>query len=218
MDTGQNCYEVLKEQWNKRHSEWKQAPGTKTSPWTLVASIYGAHKTILILYVILSVLSSVVEFANTYIIKLALETLENQPEDLTLLEKLKSTGKLIFLLLFSQVALAIFSAQNTFIVNLLSERVKHGINGLIFDKVMKKSIQRDPVFSIGEITNMMQVDVERIASMSSYLSRMVVTPIELIAGLTWIYILVGRVVFLGIFILLISFCICYIIMKRYQIS
>ena len=168
------------------------------------------------LYVSLSIGLSIAEFANAYIMKMALDLLEGQNEDISFLEKLSSSGKLILILIFSQVGIAVFQSQNDFLMALLTQRIKHGINGLIFDKVIKKSIQRDPTFSIGEITNLTQVDAERIASLGGNFNRTIIAPLEIFSGMVWIYILTGKAAFIGLFVIFVCFYLNFNLMKKYK--
>lgn len=46
----------------------------------------------------------------------------------------------------------------------------HGINGIVFQKVMRKSMQRDTTFSLGEITNITQDDASKISNVGSFVN------------------------------------------------
>ena len=155
------------------------------------------------LYIVLSTVLSAVEFLNAKIMQMALEDLQGQDTNASFEQKLKGAGKLIFALIFTQVLSTLLRQQNEFIINVLTQRVKHGVNGLIFDKVMMKSIQRDPTFSVGEITNITQVDVETIANMGTMVNRIFIAPTQILAGIIWLWFLVGNALFLGIVFLVI---------------
>ena len=164
----------------------------------------------------MSIACSVLNLVNVQIMRMALQDLQNQPEDADLETKLKGTGKLILALLFSQIFSTVLNSQNQFIVALLTQRIKHGINGLILDKVMMKSIQRDPTFSIGEITNLTQVDVERISNMGSFVNRIFTAPFELCIGLIWLYFLIGYSMFFGVFIIIANLVLNAFLAKKYK--
>ena len=203
--------------WNKHHPVWSQAPGSKTSFWTIIQTIITAYPFMLALYTFLYIALSVIKFANAYIMKMALDLLERQKEDISFLEKLESSGKLILVLIFSQVGLALLQAQYDFIDALLCERIKHGINRLIFDKVMKKSIQRDPTFTTGEINNLTQVDTDRLAGMGRRLTKLVLYPIEIIVSMIWIYIMTGKAALAGVLVIVVCFYFNIKIMKNYKL-
>lgn len=122
---------------------------------------------------------------------MALKQLENQKPTDTMLDRLEGAGKLIFALVFTEIFLTVLKGQNYFIITLLGQRIRHGINGLVFQKVMEKSIDRDTTFSLGEITNITQVDTNKIADMGDFVNRIIIAPIEIIIGVVWIYLLVG---------------------------
>ena len=170
-----------------------------------------------ILYMILSTILSTIEFLNAKIMQMALEDLQGQEAGATFEQKLKGAGKLIFALIFTQVLSTLLRQQNEFIINLLTQRIKHGVNGLIFDKVMMKSIQRDPTFSVGEITNITQVDVERISNMGSMVNRIFIAPIQIIAGTVWLWFLVGNVLFMGLAFLIIMIFVNIEFSKEYKL-
>ena len=148
---------------------------------------------------------------------MALDQLQHQSNSTPFIEKLESTGKLIFILIFSQVGLTVLQAQNNLIIRLLTERIKHGVNGLVFAKVMKKSIQRDPTYSIGQIANLTQVDVRRVSNMSNFINRIVVAPIEIVAGLIWIYLLIGNAALFGLPVIFVSMYLNLSLAKRYKL-
>ena len=216
VDTGEYCYEAIKAQWNKRHPTWFQAPGSKTSPWGLVATVLTSYPLTFMLFACLAIALSAIGFVNAEIMKLALDQLEHQSPDNPFLTKLQSTRKLVGILLFSQVGLTVIQSQNQFILSLLTERIKHGVNGLVFYKVMRKSIQRDPTFSIGQITNLTQVDVRKLSILANFLNRMTVAPLEIIGGLIWIRYLVGNIAFLGLAIILLSMFINLRLSKKFK--
>jgi hypothetical protein len=56
-------------------------------------------------------------------------------------------------LIFSELFITVTKTQNSFMLRLLPQRIQHGVNCLIYQKVMRKSMQRDTTFSLGEITN-----------------------------------------------------------------
>lgn len=56
---------------------------------------------------------------------------------------------------------------------------------------MRKSVQRDTTFSLGEITNITQDDSGKISNISSAVNRIFIAPLEILAGGFWLYYLVG---------------------------
>lgn len=74
---------------------------------------------------------------------------------------------------------------------MLTQRIQNGVNGIIFQKVMRKSVQRDSTFSMGEITNISQDDSAKISNISGAVNRLFIAPLEIIGGAVWLYFLVG---------------------------
>lgn len=191
VDMGKNCVNKLKKNWFKRYPKGVQPAGSKTSAKGLFIAIVKTYPWYFVAYITLSILFSIVEFINAKIMNIALKTLQHQKPTDTFLQKLQGAGKLIFILIFTDIGLSILKSQNDFIITLLGQRIRHGVNGLVFQKMLQKSMNRDSTFSLGEITNITQVDTDKIAKMANYTNRMIVTPIEIIVGVIWIYFLVG---------------------------
>ena len=164
----------------------------RTYPWYFV------------LYATLSTLFSIADFLNAKILNLALKELEHMTPDLSFFQRLLSAGKLVFALMMSDLLLTVLKVQNNYILKLLTERIRHGINGLIFDKVMRKSVQRDTTFTLGEITNLTQVDTSKISNMGTTMNRFIIAPMEIIIGVVWLYSLVGLALLPGLVVILLS--------------
>lgn len=81
----------------------------------------------------------------------------------------------------------VFSCLNNYQINMTATKITNSLNSLIFDKLKKKSLERDKLFSLGEITNLSTVDSNRISNMGSSLSRILILPIEIVVGLLWMY-------------------------------
>ena len=117
-------------------------------------------------------------------------------------EKIKGAATLVFNLIISQGLGALLKQQNEFIVTLLGERIKHGLNGMILEKVTKKSIQRDPTYSMGEITTLSQVDAEKISGIGRIFTLTIISPIQILVGIIWLFFLVGPTFIIGLSILI----------------
>ena len=216
IDTGRYCYDQIHKNWVKRNPTWSQPPGTKTNAMNLIKVILLTYPRMFALYIMLSMSFSGVEFLNAQIMNLALKELETYTPETTFETKFKGAGRLVTALVFSQAMITIINCQNVFIIRLLTQRIKHGVNGLIFDKVMMKSIKRDTTFSIGEITNITQVDVERISNMGSYINRLFIAPFEIIIGHIWLYFLVGNALFFGLILMIFIVFANYVISIKYK--
>lgn len=216
IDKGETCLRNLKKNWYSRYPTGTQSPGVQTSAKGLIWVVVKTYPMYFIAYTIFSIIFSIIEFFNAKVMNLALKELKNEKSDFS--DRMKGAGKLIFALILTDIALSILKGQSSFIISLLGLRIRHGINGLVFEKVMKKSMDRDTTFSLGEITNITQVDTPKIENMANFVNRVIIAPIELIIGGFWLYSLVGfrplaaGISVMGVFLFLNTF-----ISKKYKI-
>ena len=180
----------MRNQWIKYYPTWVQPPGSKTTPWPLFKCMIKAFPKMFFLYFLLTLSITGIGFLNVKILQMAIESMETNREEEGF-EKVKNAAFLVFTLIFSQVLSAVLQQQNEFIISLLNERIKHGVNGLIFEKVGMKSIQRDPIYTMGEITNLTQVDTEKISMISSLIKEIFMSPVQTVLGVIWLFWLIG---------------------------
>ena len=168
------------------------------------------------IYAFLSVVISLTEYLNAWIMKAALTTLKEQPQDVTFIEKLQGVGKLVFALVASKLLLTIVSSNNQFHIEIASNKITNSINGLIFNKIKQKSLERDKLFSLGEITNLSQVDSNQISNIGSSLSRLIIVPIEIIIGVGWLFQMFGLALFPAMGVLFFVTTLNYYLSKLYM--
>ena len=77
--------------------------------------------------------------------------------------------------------------QSDFVQSIVGINARHGITGMIYDKALKISQSTNKRFSHGEIINFINIDVEKIKSISSNLSNAVKLPFQLIFGLGFLF-------------------------------
>ena len=192
------CYEQIRDGWDRVYPEWSQPPGVETSPWPLVKILFKSYPTIFIICTLFSFLLSVMEFFNAKIMKMGLKELEKTTPTTPFAQKLASGGKLIFALIASKIILTIIKAQNSFLVEVVTLRIRNGLNAMIYQKVLQKSLNRDTTFSIGEIVTITQTDTSRLSSMNDVLSSILVAPFETLFGLVWLAYLTGKALVVGL--------------------
>ena len=77
--------------------------------------------------------------------------------------------------------------QSDFIQAVIGINAKHGVIGMVYDKVLKTSQSTNKKFSQGEIINFINVDVEKVTNVSSYLSYLVLLPIQTVFGFWFMF-------------------------------
>ena len=211
MDRGETCYNSIREEWVKYHPNWVKDPTEETSVGPLLKSVVKAYQKPILVFFVLSLVLAVIEFLNIKIVEMALKSMEEHTEGIT---KVRSAGVLIFTLIGFQVTMCFLREQNTFLILLVQERIKHGLNGLIFEKVSKKSIKRDPTFSMGEITNLSQADVEKLCKVGDIIRALFVSPIQILVGIGWLFFLVGPMMIFNLaFLIVLVFINLFILMN-----
>ena len=148
-------YKQVAKEWDKRKPKGKDAePGARVKSLPLIMTVLSVFRYRFAIYAFLSVVISLTEYLNAWIMKAALTALKDQPDDVTFNEKLQGVGKLVFALIASKLVLTIVTSNNLFHIYIASNKITNSINGLIFNKIKKKSLERDKLFSLGEITNL----------------------------------------------------------------
>ena len=77
--------------------------------------------------------------------------------------------------------------QSDFVQSIIGINAKHGLTGIIYDKAMRISQSTNKKFSQGEIINFINVDVEKLRSITSNLSNAAKLPFQLIFGLGFLF-------------------------------
>jgi ABC-type bacteriocin/lantibiotic exporter with double-glycine peptidase domain len=128
-------------------------------------------------YFTFSISLSLISFLNVKLIQSTLQTLQDQDPEALIYEKLKGSGMLILALVFSGLFAEILNTQNGFMLNLMTQRIQYGINAIIYKKVMRKSMQRDTTFSLGDIVNITSDDSSRISKFASSINLVIIAPL-----------------------------------------
>lgn len=131
------------------------------------------------------------DFLSAYLVKASLLQISKVSSSSANQIKLEVVGRFLILLLLAKLITRILYGQFRFNFIMLVMRLSNGINSLIFAKILKKSLTRDTTFSMGDITNYTQDDNYKVSNLANYGYKLLILPSEILAGLIWIYILVG---------------------------
>ena len=99
--------------------------------------------------------------------------------------------------------------QSDFIQALVGINAKHGIIGIIYDKILKISQSTNKRFSQGEIINFINVDVEKVTNISSYLSYAAWLPFQALFGFWFLFYYFEFLLFSSIAIGIIFTLLCF---------
>ena len=217
-ESGKN-FEKLKKHWaDYTRSKDRKSMQMSAKP-TLISSVR-AFKWELIWCCFLSVIITVLDYGTTFCIYTTLGRLKDNGTESALSSK--SMRDILLFLVIGVSSTSIFSiivnCQQSYLINSIGVRIGNSLKCLIFDKVLKKSIERESMFSLGEITNLSQVDAATYDDIADYASLMVSAPLEILAGMLGLYFLMGFALVPAIGVVLLSFLVNWLISKVYKKS
>ena len=164
----------------------------------------------------LATVISILDYSTTYIIYYSMGRLKaadsyNNPKQLyidiaILLLGIGGTG----------VLSTIIVCNMTFYLSISGVRISNSLKCLVYDKMLRKSSEREALFTLGEITNVVQVDCSSFEYLADYGSLLFSIPLETIAGFIGIYLLMGLAIVPAAAVLLLAVGGNYIISKRYK--
>ena len=156
----------------------------RTFTWTLFFSITGM------------IFFTSMEFMNTYLLYLAInevglmdysKSLEANSDTLTNLAYLMS-GFIVV-----KVSSSIFISLIDFSFSVTGKKLSNGLNIMLFKKMMRRSLERDSTFDLGDITNFSQVDTQSISNLLWQAPWIIQTPVRVLLGIVGLIVLMGPI-------------------------
>ena len=120
----------------------------------LFKTVVVAFRKVLFKYFVFKMLIAMFTLANQQFIKYSLTAIKKQKPEAPLKVKLINIGTMLAGLIISDIFLGVFKANTSYLIHLTGYKATNAINSLIYDKALRKSYQRDKLFSLGEITNL----------------------------------------------------------------
>ncbi|CAD8188699.1 unnamed protein product [Paramecium pentaurelia] len=111
---------------------------------------------------------------------------------------------LIFLVILIRIINLLSMSHSRFMMKIYGYDIMSVISLEIMNKCLKISLLSNTEKSIGEITNLIQVDVQRLIQVPNNVVNMIIIPIQLCITLTYIYEAIGISVLVGIIIIILS--------------
>jgi ABC transporter transmembrane region len=90
-------------------------------------------------------------------------------------------------LVATRAILTILYYNYYFYLGLNGVRIRQMLGSVVFKKVMKVSIQNSKTYSIGDITNFVQVDANKFSDITSQLISLITLPINIVVGFSGMY-------------------------------
>ena len=214
MDKAEINYSRIKDEWEKYYPEWTHEPGSNPSKFLLLKLLMKAYPWMFFIFTSFNIILSVATFFNIKLLQIVLERLEDeQMSTWDFFAMFKRISGSVLILISSKTAIIVLEQQNDFIKKMMEVRVKYGVTSLIFHKVMKKSLMRDPTYTIGEITNMSTGDTMNVCLIIWFFTNFILTPLEIVIALVWLYAIVGGVVIVPLLGFVVIFWVNYKVSK-----
>lgn len=182
-DSSEYNFRKLKKKW-KPYNDLMQEDREfiKRRGMAFVKAIFMAFKGPLILVLLISVLFSILEFFKTFVMYYSLRNFKRMvsyedPKDLYV-----DIGVLVGGLAFSQLLIAVVGTSLSFYDNLVSQRFTAAVRCLVFDKLLRKSFERESLLTFGEVTNIINNDTANLDDISDVIGSVFTLPLEVTVG------------------------------------
>ena len=193
-----NVSSRIEENWRKTYPEGQIPPGTETPVLGFFKVIWMTFRLSILAGVFGQIAMISIEFLNTFLIYRAIEQVKkiDYKESLSQNEEnlRHTTNTLVFMFFFVmlRIASSVFNSFLNFRLSLVGLKLRNALNVMIYKKIMKKSLERDTTFDIGDVTNLTQTDSQAFANLSFNAGFVICIPFRIIFGIVGLYVLMGR--------------------------
>lgn len=203
-DTASADAQNLEREWNKEYPVPQLEVGTKTPIMGLLKTIWRTFWIPLSWSVVGHLTVIIVEFINAYLIYRAIQSVSKIDYSLPLStsqEQLNEVWLYMGLFIFLKVCFSCFYTYLAFRLSLVGLRLRNALNILLFKKLMRKSLDRDTTFDMGDITNLSQVDSQAFANLGFQAGFIIGIPFKITLGIIALYWMMGTAMLLALSIL-----------------
>lgn len=227
-----HVFEKFEKNWKKIYPLGYTELGVPSKSNGFFRVIWMTFKWSLLHAMILSLIISFLSYFNSWLIYKSIQTLSyrermvgdndtsDSPKKTSLLEEYEPVLIYLGILIVSRVVRNLIRQKIGFHYRLLGARIKNTLNVAIFEKMQRKSIERDKIFSIGELVNVSQIDSNRFSNIGHFGARIVSIPFEIAFGFFMLYKMMGQAIFPALGTLLIILGVNYqtsVLFKKYQL-
>ena len=135
--------------------------------------------------------------------------------------KFKAVIMYLGIMVGTKIVMTIVNSVVGFELSLLGFKIRNTLNLFILNTVHRKCMERENTFSMGEITNLTQVDANKFGALSYLGTRIVIIPFEMTFGIVMLYKLMGHALWpaLGIMLVVLLFNTRMgMLYKKYQLN
>ncbi|KAF9358684.1 hypothetical protein BGX34_008810, partial [Mortierella sp. NVP85] len=192
-----HSYESISQAWD-RHLQKRKASNRKPSLFWVVLKAGGWSWLPIILF---AFTESAMEFLQPVLLDVVLDFVASystdQPQPTAL-------GIILAITMFATAIVAAMASGQFFQLGVnLGIRLKTGLMSMIYRKALKLSPEARREATVGEITNHMSVDAERVGNAMQYLMGILTSPFEIAIGIWLLYRKLGLSAFTGIGVVII---------------
>lgn len=182
-DTSEYNYKKLKKRWKPYAEMMHHDPEfIKRRGFAFVKAIYSAFQWPLILVLLISVLFSFMEFFKTWVMYYSLLNFKRMVNYEDSKDLYMDITVLVGGLAFSQLLIAVVGTSLNFYENLVSQRFIAAVRCLVFDKLLRKTFEREALLTFGEVTNIINNDTANLEDLSDMISGVFTLPLEVTVG------------------------------------
>ena len=225
----------FEQNWKKVYPKGFLPPGTRTKVSGFFKVIWMTFKREIIIGILVSIMMSGLGYLSSFMIYKAIQFVsrvdESQAASTTdkgkhntsigaKLSTYQDLGIYLIIMVSARMIMTVVRQSIGFKLSLLGIKIRNTLNLFIFRKVMRKSMERDTVFSMGEITNLSQVDSGKFSNLTSFGSKALMVPFEIIFGGIILWILMRNAIWpaFGLIVALLGVNIFMTrLFKRYQL-
>jgi ABC-type multidrug transport system fused ATPase/permease subunit len=193
-DVSANCSAKLEQQFEKIYPSSQLKPGTPTPVSGLLLAIWRTFSLPLTIGMGGQVVLISTEFLNTYLVYLSIQEVSSINYEEGFEENLPSFYKIGLLMgafILLRIGASIFYTNLAFRLALVGMKLRNALNIMIYKKMMKKSLDRDTTFDMGDLTNLTQVDAHSFANLGFNMASVISIPLKITFGVIALYYMMG---------------------------
>ena len=214
--TAEFNYRKLRKRWSKYDKEAKEdRTFIKRRGNVFIKVLYTTFSGPLWICFWIALFFSFLEFVKTYIMYYSLKNFKNARDQLTPDALYIDIGILVGGLAICQFLFSILNTTLGLYANLISQRFSSAVRCLIFEKLLKKSFDREHLLTMGEITNIVNTDTANLEDITDFVSGVITLPLEITVGMVGMYWLMGNAMFAALTILGLTLLINWVVSKAY---
>ena len=193
-DDSFNAAPVFESSYRLEHVSNSVPPGTRTPVAGLLMAIWRSHRSNLIFGVVFMFVSILMEFITPILIYYSIETVQTIDYEKPMSEYSSQLwtlalymGGFIFLRVFGLV----LGTYVQYEMQMMGQRICTQLNVMLFKKLLRKCLERDTIFSMGDMTNLTEVDANAFAEIGFEGPQIIGIPLKLVIGVGGLFYLMG---------------------------